>query len=66
MITVHNKFKLGDFVYVIHDDEHKRMILGIEVYLDGSFLYKVAGGGKNEYAQERELQESKEYEVTSG
>jgi len=55
MITINNKFSLGEFVYVIHAPEFRRMIVSVEVYLDGSYLYKVVGKGESVYCQEREL-----------
>lgn len=55
MITINNKFALGELVYIIHASEHKGMIISVEVYMDGSYLYKVAGNGSSQYCQEREL-----------
>ncbi len=55
MITLNNKYALGEFVYIAHDLDHKCMITAIEVYLDGSYLYKATGDGKVQYCQEREL-----------
>lgn len=66
MVTINNKFKLGSFVYIVHDPEHKRMIVSIEVYLDGSFLYKVSGVGESQYCNERELETSEQGETVNG
>jgi len=55
VITISNKFELGEPVYIIHDSDEKRMVIAIEVYMDKSYLYKVHGKGKSDYCQEREL-----------
>ena len=55
MITLNNKYALGEFVYITHDSNYKCMVVAIEVYLDVSYLYKTTGEGKVQYCQEREL-----------
>ena len=40
MVNINNKFPLGSFVFVVHDEEFKRMVTGLEIYIDGSYQYK--------------------------
>lgn len=63
MININNKFPLGSFVYVVHDSEFKRMVTGIEVWIDGSYQYKLAGDGKEGYYNEREMEVAEKEEV---
>lgn len=55
MIDIDNKFNTGDFVRIKHSTDDPKMIIALEVYLDGSYLYKVSGQGNSEYCQEKEL-----------
>ena len=60
MITINNKFAIGKFVYLKSDDEQlKRLIIGVEIYPDKSYVYKLACGERSGYHFEIEMAEWK-------
>lgn len=61
MITINNKYPLGEIVYHIADiDSLPRIIIGIEVGIDGSYLYKTVKSDTVIYCYEKELVLNKE------
>ena len=56
MITINNKFPIGDIVYLKTDGEHlERLIIGLEIYPDKSYVYKLSCGEKSGYHFELEI-----------
>lgn len=44
-ITVNNKFPLGSFVFIKTDnDQLLRQVISVEIFVDGSYQYKLACG----------------------
>lgn len=56
MITIHNKFAIGDLVYLKTDGgQLQRLVIGVEIYPDKSFVYKLACGQESGYHFELEV-----------
>lgn len=59
-MTINNKFKLGETVYLRTDpDQFARIIVAIQVTVDGGLLYKLAINMSEQWHYEIELQREK-------
>lgn len=56
MITINNKFPIGETVYLKTDREQlQRLIIGVEIYPDKSYVYKLSCGQEAGYHFELEI-----------
>jgi len=59
-MTINNKFKLGEMVYLRTDpDQFGRIIVAIQITVDGGMLYKLAIGMNEQWHYEVELAREK-------
>lgn len=59
-MTINNKFKLGEVVYLRTDpDQFSRIIVAIQITVDGGMLYKLAIGMNEQWHYEVELTREK-------
>ena len=59
-MTINNKFKLGEMVYLRTDpDQFSRIIVAIQITVDGGMLYKLAIGMNEQWHYEVELTRDK-------
>ena len=59
-MTINNKFKLGEMVYLRTDpDQFTRIIVAIQITVDGGMLYKLAIGMNEQWHYEVELTRDK-------
>jgi hypothetical protein len=59
-MTINNKFKLGETVYLRTDpDQYARIIVAIQITVDGGMLYKLAINMSEQWHYEVELQRDK-------
>ena len=59
-MTINNKFKLGETVFLKTDpDQFARIIVAIQVTVDGGLLYKLAINMSEQWHYEIELQREK-------
>lgn len=59
-MTINNKFKLGEMVYLRTDpDQFARIIVAIQITVDGGMLYKLAIGMNEQWHYEVELTREK-------
>lgn len=55
-MTINNKFKLGEVVYLRTDpDQFSRIIVAIQITVDGGMLYKLAIGMNEQWHFEVEI-----------
>lgn len=60
MITIHNKFKLGDFAYLKTDvDQFERMVTGVKICLTNEILYELSCGVSVTWHYEYEISSEK-------
>lgn len=60
-MTIANKFKLGEIVYLKTDpDQLARIIVAIQVTVDGGMLYKLAIGMNEQWHYEVEISRDKD------
>lgn len=59
-MTINNKFKLGEVVFLRTDpDQFSRIIVAIQITVDGGMLYKLAIGMNEQWHYEVELTREK-------
>ena len=59
-MTINNKFKMGEIVYLRTDpDQFARIIVAIQITVDGGMLYKLAIGMNEQWHYEVELTREK-------
>lgn len=59
-MTINNKFKLGEMVYLRTDpDQFARIIVALQVTVDGGLLYKLAIGMNEQWHFEVEIARDK-------
>ena len=59
-MTINNKFKLGETVYLKTDpDQYARIIVALQITVDGGMLYKLAINMSEQWHYEVELQREK-------
>jgi hypothetical protein len=59
-MTINNKFKLGETVFLKTDpDQFARIIVAIQITVDGGLLYKLAINMSEQWHYEIELQREK-------
>lgn len=59
-MTINNKFKLGEVVFLRTDpDQFARIIVAIQITVDGGMLYKLAIGMNEQWHYEVELTREK-------
>jgi len=59
-MTINNKFKLGETVFLKTDpDQYARIIVAIQITVDGGMLYKLAINMSEQWHYEVELQREK-------
>lgn len=59
-MTINNKFKLGEMVYLRTDpDQFARIIVALQITVDGGMLYKLAIGMNEQWHYEVELTREK-------
>lgn len=55
-MTINNKFKLGEMVYLKTDPEQMaRIIISLQISVDGGLLYKLAIGMSEQWHYEAEI-----------
>lgn len=60
-MTINNKFKLGEMVYLVTDPEQMvRIIVALQVTVDGGLLYKLAIGMSEQWHYEAEMSREKD------
>jgi len=56
MITINNKYQIGEIVWLKTDREQlQRLIIGVEIYPDKSYMYKLGCGQEAGYHFELEI-----------
>jgi hypothetical protein len=59
-MTINNKFKLGETVFLKTDpDQYARIIVALQITVDGGMLYKLAINMSEQWHYEVELQREK-------
>lgn len=60
-MTINNKFKLGELVYLKTDPEQMaRIIISLQISVDGGLLYKLAIGMSEQWHYEVEISREKD------
>ena len=63
-MTIENKYKLGEIVFLITDpDQYQRIITAIQININGSIIYHLAQGINETWHFEVEIASDKNFSI---